>query len=78
MDYLRIEAHRQAYSPSDLKGKTCTVAELRKILEDYPDDLPVVLSHDGGYTYGGLDYNDISEDDCIDYNEDSYDEGGGC
>lgn len=75
MEYLRIEAERQAYGPDDLKHKTITVGELKRLLEDYDEDLPVIISHDGGYTYGGVYDSGISEDYYADEAEDSYGEG---
>lgn len=49
-----IRADREAYSLADVY-KTLTVGELISVLQMYDDDLPVYLSHDNGYTYGGLD-----------------------
>ncbi|SDO87136.1 hypothetical protein [Selenomonas ruminantium] len=75
MEYLRIEAQRQAYGPDDLKRKTMTVGELKRLLEDFDEDLPVILSHDNGYTYGSISDDGISEDYYADEVEDSYGEG---
>ena len=61
MEYLKIETSRTAYSPSDIKG-TMTVGELRELLEDYPEDYPVIMSFDNGYTYGGVGYSNFIED----------------
>ena len=52
-EYLVIEASRTAYSPSQIQ-QTMTVGELIELLEDYDENMPVVLSHDNGYTYGGI------------------------
>lgn len=52
MKVLLLEASRDAYSPENLR--TMTVGELMKFLEDFDEEMPVVLSHDGGYTYGGI------------------------
>lgn len=54
MEYLEIGARRDAYSVDDVIERTLTVGELVDILEEYEDDTPVILSHDGGYTYGAL------------------------
>lgn len=75
MEFVQIEATRQGYSPSDIAGKTLTVAELRELLDQYPDDMPVILSHDNGYTYGGISYNYVTDGYYADENEDSYGEG---
>lgn len=52
-ELLVIETSRDGYSPEQLHG-TMTVGELRELLENYDDDMPVILSNDNGYTYGGL------------------------
>ena len=52
MKALIIEAMRESYGKENVA--TMTVGELRHFLEDFEDDLPVILSHDRGYTYGGL------------------------
>lgn len=52
-EYLVIEANRTAYGPSQIQ-QTMTVGELIELLEDYDENMPVVLSHDNGYTYGGI------------------------
>lgn len=54
MEYLEIGARRDAYSVDDVIERTLTVGELIEILEEYEEDTPVILSHDGGYTYGAL------------------------
>ena len=74
MEFVQIEAMRQTYSPSDIAGKTLTVAELRELLDQYPDDMPVILSHDNGYTYGGIGYNNVTDGYYADEVEDSYGE----
>ena len=60
MNYLRIDAQREHYGADDVK--TMTVAELIEYLSEFDDDLPVVLVHDNGYTYGGIRIGSISED----------------
>ena len=62
MKYLRIEANREGYAPYQIE-RTMTVGELREYLEEYDDEMPVYLSHDRGYTYGGITGSDISEDE---------------
>lgn len=56
-----IDAARTAYSANDIQ-RTFTVAELMEALSQYDPDEKVVLSHDGGYTYGGIDWNDIHDE----------------
>ena len=73
MEYVRIETLREAYAPNDERicgpHGTLTAGELRELLEDYPDDMPVVLSFDNGYTFGGISRNAVSEDS---YGDDEY------
>ena len=54
MRALIIEANRDGYHPRQCH-RTLTVAELQAILEDYPEDMPVYLSHDNGFTYGSIE-----------------------
>lgn len=55
-----IEAAREGYSPEQVRN-TMTVKELIEILSDYDEDAKVYLSHDDGYTYGGIRYGSFSE-----------------
>ena len=52
-EILLLEARRDGYAV-DQVGSTMTVGELIRFLEDYDESLPVYLSHDRGYTYGGI------------------------
>lgn len=65
---LFIDAQREGYSPAQV-SHTMTVAELISFLEQFEDDTPIYLSHDRGYTYGGIDEFSISEED---YDEEDY------
>ena len=58
---LFINANRTGYSPNQIRS-TMTVAELIAALEEFPEDAPVYLKHDNGYTYGGIDWRDLEED----------------
>ena len=40
-----------------------TVGELIAALEQFDEDAPVFLKHDGGYTYGGISWGDLEEGD---------------
>lgn len=62
MEYIEIEAFRDAYSPAEVAERTLTVGELRELLEEYDDHLPVLLSHDHGYTYGAITESRIEEE----------------
>lgn len=69
MEYLRIEANRTCYGAQDVR-RTMTVGELIALLEEFDEDTPVILSHDNGYTYGGITEADIE----LDYTEEGDDE----
>ena len=55
-----IQARRDAYSKNEVR--TITVKELIQELEQFDEDAKVVLSHDNGYTYGGINPYNIEED----------------
>lgn len=61
MRYLEICAQHEHYGVEPADVETMTVAELIEYLADFDGDLPVVLSHDGGYTYGVIRYGCIIE-----------------
>ena len=61
MKRLIIMAMRESYGKDDLR--TMTVRELREALEEFDDDAQVILSHDSGYTYGGIRYDLMEEED---------------
>lgn len=58
---IKIEAKREGYSINQVSN-TMTVGELIAYLEQFDENDKVYLSHDNGYTYGGINYNDIDED----------------
>ncbi len=59
MKRLIILAQRESYGMDDVR--TMTVAELREALEEFDDEDQVILSHDSGYTYGGIRYDLMEE-----------------
>lgn len=61
MKRLIISAMRESYGKDDVR--TMTVAELIAALEEFDEDAPVILSHDSGYTYGGIRYDLIEEEE---------------
>ena len=77
MNVLTIEAHRDGYSV-DQVYETMTVGDLIYELENYPEDTPVYISNDRGYTYGGISEDDLSpqhaEDEEDDEDEEDEDE----
>ena len=52
-EVLKIEARREGYSFDQVR-RTMTVGELIEVLQNYDEDTPIYLSHDNGYTYGGI------------------------
>lgn len=58
---LYINANRTGYTPDQIRH-TLTVAELIAALEEFPEDAPVYLKHDNGYTYGRIGWDDLEED----------------
>lgn len=65
---LYIAANRTGYSPNQI-SHTMSVGALIDYLSQFDEDMPVYLSHDNGYTYGGITEHDI-EDGEIDDEED--------
>lgn len=61
MKRLIVSAMRESYGKDDVR--TMTVAELIAALEEFDDDMPVILSHDSGYTYGGIRYDLMEEEE---------------
>lgn len=60
MERIIINARREAYGIEDIYD-TLTAGELIRILKDFDEDTPIYLSHDNGYTYGGIRDRDIDE-----------------
>lgn len=58
--YIIIDAVRDVYNPGDITN-TLTAGELKRILDDFDDDTPIILSHDNGYTFGALTYGRVEE-----------------
>ena len=57
---LYINANRAGYAPDQIRS-TMTVGELIAALGAFDEDTPVYLRHDGGYTYGGITWDDLEE-----------------
>ena len=58
---LYIAAQREGYGIDQIRH-TMTVRDLIDYLEQFDEEAQVYLRHDGGYTYGGISWNDIEED----------------
>ncbi|MBQ6214002.1 MAG: hypothetical protein IJJ67_01090 [Oscillospiraceae bacterium] len=52
-EILILNAEREAYAIAQIRS-TMTVGELMAFLDEFDEDTPVYLSHDNGYTYGGV------------------------
>lgn len=63
MKAIIIQAKRQAYGVEDIvsDSRTLTIRELIEELSQYDEEAKVVLSHDNGYTYGGITARDIED-----------------
>ena len=54
MKRIVINARREAYGIDDIRN-TMTVGDLvHYLMENFDEDQPIYLSHDNGYTYGGI------------------------
>ena len=53
-----INTSREGYEPRQCPA-TLSVGELRSILAQYDDDMPVYLRNDNGYTFGSIGERDI-------------------
>ena len=59
---LFLNADREGYSPEQVR-ETMKVGELINFLmENFDEDMPIYLSHDNGYTYGGITEDSFSEE----------------
>ena len=68
MEYITINTKRNGYSV-DQCGSTLTVAELVDFLSQWDDETPVYLSNDNGYTYGSINFDDISSESEVEDDE---------
>jgi hypothetical protein len=68
-----IQARRTSYSPNDVRN-TMTAREVIECLENFDGDSLVYLSHDNGYTYGGITNSDIDCEEIEDEDDDFEDE----
>ena len=57
-----IAAMREGYEIDQIPH-TMTVGELIDCLSEFPEDAQIFLSHDRGYTYGGISWGDLEEGD---------------
>lgn len=58
---IYLNAQREGYAIDQIR-ETMTARELIDYLSQFDEEAPVYLSHDGGYTYGGITQNSFSEE----------------
>lgn len=65
MPYLKLTTTRDAYGAQAVikEYRTLTVGELKRYLEGFDENLPIVLSFDRGYTYGHIDEDSFCEEE---------------
>ena len=64
-----FDAVREGYGLDQLRNPM-TVGELKDILEGLEDDDMIVMSHDGGYTFGSITFSSVwKERECEDGTE---------
>lgn len=68
---LILEVEREGYGIDQVQY-TMTVGDLIRLLEDYNEDTPIYVSHDNGYTFGGVKENNF--DDSRIYSNEDYTE----
>ena len=56
-----IEANREGYGIDQIR-ETMTAGEIIDWLSQYDEETPVYLSHDNGYTFGGIRERDFTDD----------------
>ena len=54
MTIVYLTTNRDFYDRKDAAEHSLTVAQLRRVLEDYPSDARIILRNDNGYTYGNI------------------------
>ena len=70
MKVVYIAGRRDGYAPEQVYDHTYTVRQLINELESYPDNAPVLLNNDSGYTFGIIDYDSITLDEFEEEDED--------
>ena len=61
MKAIRIKAERYSYSVKESANDSMTVSELINRLRDFPEDMPIIISNDNGYTFGRIWASTIGE-----------------
>lgn len=68
---LAISACKECYGVDEV-GSTMTVRDIVDFLNQYPDDTPVCISNDGGFTYGKIKETRIKEKFTGEENEEEF------
>lgn len=61
MDVVKIFTNHTYYSGADAANASMTVGELIEHLQHFPQDTKVIMSNDGGYTYGYVNRSSVDE-----------------
>lgn len=72
LSIIYLEARREGYEISQIP-ETMTVGELIDYLSQFDEEAPIYLSHDMGYTYGGITQRQF-EEEWVEEDEDEKDE----
>lgn len=70
MTKILLETNRRGYSTDQIHS-TLTVGELIGYLEQFDEDSKVYFSNDNGYTYGGLSWDCIIDEEEEEDSDDS-------
>ena len=62
MEALKIFGNRSEYSKLEAAKQSMTVGQLIDYLEQFDKDAKVIISNDGGYTYGYVNTHYIDDD----------------
>ena len=76
LNVLTIDGRRTGYTIEQVYDMTMTVGQLIEALQDYDEDMPVLLNNDNGYTYGEITWSSFreEEEELDDDDEDEEDE----
>ena len=71
LEVLTIDGRRTGYTIEQVYDMTMTVGQLIEALQDYDEDMPVLLNNDNGYTYGEITWSSFQvEEEELDEDED--------
>lgn len=79
-EVLTIDGRREGYAPDQIIEKngrsrgTMTVGELIAYLEQFDEDMPVLINNDNGYTYGSITESSFRDEEYEDDDEEEEEE----